>query len=201
MATMAITADQVKKLRDLTGAGMMECKGALTEANGDLEAATTLLRKRGLAQAAKKAGRSTSEGLVGHYIHMGGKIGVLVEVNCESDFVARTDKFQELTKEIAMHIAAASPVYVRREEVPAEVVEREKDIYRDQVKGKPAQVIEKIVEGKLNSYYQQFCLMEQASVRDPDVTIAQLVQDAIRILGENITISRFVRFKVGEQNA
>jgi elongation factor Ts len=197
---MAITADQVKKLRDATGAGMMECKAALTEANGDLDAAMTLLRKRGLATAAKKAGRATSEGLIGHYIHMGGKIGVLVEINCESDFVARTDKFQELTKEIAMHIAAASPTYVRREEVPAELVEREKEIYREQVKDKPAQVIEKIVEGKLNSYYQQFCLMEQASVRDPNVTIQQLVQDAIRILGENITVSRFVRMKVGEQN-
>jgi elongation factor Ts len=200
MAVMAITADQVKKLRDATGAGMMECKAALTEANGDFDAAMTLLRKRGLATAAKKAGRATSEGLIGHYIHMGGKIGVLVEINCESDFVARTDKFQELTKEIAMHIAAASPTYVRREDVPADVVAREKEIYRDQVKDKPAQVIEKIVEGKLNSYYQQFCLMEQASVRDPNVTIQQLVQDAIRILGENITVSRFVRMKVGEQN-
>jgi len=199
MATMAISADQVKKLRDATGAGMMECKSALTEANGDMEAATTLLRKRGLATAAKKAGRSTSEGLIGHYIHMGGKIGVLVEVNCESDFVARTDKFQELTRELAMHIAAANPTYVRREDVPADVVARERDIYKDQVKDKPAQVIDKIVEGKMNSYYQQFCLMEQASVRDPNVTITQLVQDAIRILGENMTISRFVRFKVGEQ--
>ena len=198
MATMAITADLVKKLRDATGAGMMECKAALTEANGDLEAATTLLRKRGLAAATKKAGRSTSEGLIGHYIHMGGKIGVLVEINCESDFVARTDKFQELTKEIAMHIAAANPTYVRREDVPADVIAREKDIYREQVKDKPAQVVDKIVDGKLNSYYQQFCLLEQASVRDPNVTIQQLVQDAIRILGENITISRFTRMKVGE---
>jgi len=201
MATMAITADLVKKLRDATGAGMMECKGALTEANGDLEAATTLLRKRGLAAASKKAGRSTSEGLIGHYIHMGGKIGVLVEINCESDFVARTDKFQELTKEIAMHIAAANPTYVRREDVPADVIAREKDIYKDQVKDKPANVIDKIVDGKLNSYYQQFCLLEQASVRDPNVTIQQLVQDAIRILGENITVTRFVRMKVGEQTA
>src|SRR6185369_9376051 len=201
MAVMDITAAMVKKLRDATGAGMMECKAALSEANGDLEAAITLLRKRGLASAAKKAGRATSEGLIGHYIHMGGKIGVLVEINCESDFVARTDKFQELTKEIAMHIAAASPTYVRREEVPADIVDREKDIYRDQVKDKPAHVIDKIVEGKLNSFYQQFCLMEQASVRDADVTISQLVQDAIRILGENITVARFVRMKVGEQNA
>ena len=164
---MEITAAMVKKLRDATGAGMMECKAALTEANGDLEAATTLLRKRGLAQAAKKAGRSTSEGLIGHYIHMGGKIGVLVEVNCESDFVARTDDFQELAKEIAMHIAAANPTYVRREDVPADVLAREREIYREQVKDKPAQVIDKIVEGKLNSFYEQVCLLDQASVRDP----------------------------------
>jgi elongation factor Ts len=198
MATTTISAAEVKKLRDATGAGMMECKAALTEANGDLEAATTLLRKRGLAAATKKAGRSTSEGLIGHYIHMGGKIGVLVEVNCESDFVARTDRFQELTKEIAMHIAAANPTYVRREEVPADVIAREKEIYREQVKDKPAQVIDKIVDGKLNSYYQQFCLLEQPSVRDPNVSIQQLIQDAIRILGENITISRFTRMKVGE---
>jgi elongation factor Ts len=166
-----------------------------------MEAATTLLRKRGLATAAKKAGRSTSEGLIGHYIHMGGKIGVLVEVNCESDFVARTDKFQELTKELAMHIAAANPTWVRREDVPADVVARERDIYKDQVKDKPAQVIDKILDGKMNSFYQQFCLLEQPSVRDPNVTITQLVQDAIRILGENITITRFVRFKVGEHSA
>lgn len=199
MAVMEISAAMVKKLRDATGAGMMECKAALTEANGDTEAATTLLRKRGLAQAAKKAGRSTSEGLIGHYIHMGGKIGVLVEVNCESDFVARTDKFQELTKEVAMHIAAANPTWVRREDVPADVVAREQEIYREQVKGKPAQVIDKIVDGKLASFYQQFCLLEQASIRDPNTTIAQLVQDAIRLLGENITITRFVRMKVGEQ--
>jgi elongation factor Ts len=198
MATTAITAAAVKKLRDATGAGMMECKGALTEANGDLEAATTLLRKRGLAQAAKKAGRSTSEGLIGHYIHMGGKIGVLVEINCESDFVARTDKFQELTKAIAMHIAAANPTYLRREDVPGEILAREREIYQDQAKDKPAQVIDKIVDGQLTSFYQQFCLMEQPSVRDPNTTIAQLVQDAIRLLGENITVTRFVRMKVGE---
>src|SRR3954471_4227088 len=201
MAVMDITAAMVKKLRDATGAGMMEGKGALTEANGDLEAATTLLRKRGLAAAAEKAGRSTPEGQLDHSIHMGGKIGVLMEINCESDFVARTDKFQELTKEIAMHIAAANPTYVRREDVPADVIAREKDIYKDQVKAKPANVIDKIVDGKLNSYYQQFCLLEQASVRDPNVTIQQLVQDAIRILGENITVTRFVRMKVGEQTA
>ena len=198
MATMAITADLVKKLRDQTGAGMMECKAALTEANGDLEAANTILRKRGLAQATKKAGRSTNEGLIGSYIHMGGKIGVLVEVNCESDFVARTEDFQALAREIAMHVAAASPQYVRREDVPADLLEREKAIYRDQVKDKPAQVVDKIVEGKVNSFYEQICLLEQRSIRDPKMTIGQLVQAAVARMGENISVARFVRFKLGE---
>jgi elongation factor Ts len=193
----------VKKLRDITGAGMMECKAALTEAKGDVEAATTLLRKRGLAQAAKKAGRSTSEGIIGHYIHMGGKIGVLVEVNCESDFVARTDDFQNLVKEIAMHIAAANPTYVRREDVPAEVVEREREIYRAQMadQKKPADVINKIIDGKLNSFYEQFVLLDQASIRDPKTTVGALVTAAVAKLGENISIARFVRMKVGEQSA
>ena len=197
---MEITAAQVKKLRDLTGAGMMECKAALTEAQGDIEAATTILRKRGLAQATKKAGRSTNEGTIGHYIHMGGKIGVLVEVNCESDFVARTDDFQGLVREIAMHIAAASPQYVRREDVPADLLERERGIYRAQMEGqnKPQQVIDKIVEGKLNSFYEQVCLLEQPSVRDPKVTIGQMVTAAIAKMGENIAVPRFVRFKLGE---
>jgi elongation factor Ts len=195
---MEITAAMVKTLRDATGAGMMECKAALREANGDMEAAMTLLRKRGLAQAAKKAGRSTSEGLIGHYIHMGGKLGVLVEVNCESDFVARTDDFQALAKELAMHIAAANPTYVRRDEVPADVLAREREIYREQVKDKPAQVVDKIVEGKLESYYEQFCLMDQFSIRDPKTRIRDVVQAAIAKLGENITISRFVRMKLGE---
>ena len=200
MATVAISADQVKQLREKTGAGMMECKAALTEANGNMEEAITLLRKRGLAQAAKKSGRSTDQGLIGHYIHMGGKIGVLVEVNCESDFVARTDDFQALVKEIAMHIAAASPTYVRREDVPADVLEREKDVYRGQMasSGKPANVIDKIVEGKLNSFYEQACLLDQPSIRDPKVTIGQMVTAAIAKLGENISVARFARFKVGE---
>jgi elongation factor Ts len=200
---MEITAAMVKKLRDITGAGMMECKAALTEAKGDVEAATTLLRKRGLAQAAKKAGRSTSEGIIGHYIHMGGKIGVLVEVNCESDFVARTDDFQNLVKEIAMHIAAANPTYVRREDVPAEVVEREREIYRAQMadQKKPADVINKIIDGKLNSFYEQFVLLDQASIRDPKTTVGALVTAAVAKLGENISIARFVRMKVGEQSA
>jgi len=197
---MEITATMVKSLRDATGAGMMECKAALTEAKGNMDEATTLLRKRGLAQAAKRAGRSTSEGLVGHYIHMGGKIGVLVEVNCESDFVARTEDFQSLVKELAMHIAAANPTYVSRDEVPAEVLVRERDIYREQVKDKPAQVIDKIVEGKVESFYEQFCLMDQVSIRDPKTRIREAVQAAIGKLGENITVSRFVRMKVGDGN-
>jgi elongation factor Ts len=195
-----ISAALVKQLRDATGAGMMECKAALTEAKGNLDEATTILRKRGLAQATKKAGRSTNEGLVGSYIHMGGKIGVLVEVNCESDFVARTDDFQNLAREIAMHIAAANPQYVRREDVPADLLERERGIYRGQMEGqkKPAAVIDKIVEGKLNSFYEEACLMDQPSIRDPKMTIGQIVQAAIAKMGENIAIPRFVRFKLGE---
>lgn len=195
-----ITAQLVKQLRDATGAGMMECKAALVEANGDLEAATTVLRKRGLAQAAKKSGRSTSEGVIGSYLHMGGRIGVLVEVNCESDFVARTEDFQNLVKEIGMHIAAAAPLYARREDVPAEVIEKEKAIYRAQMEnsGKPANVIEKIIDGKVNSYYEQFVLLDQPSIRDPKVTIGQVVTAAIAKLGENVSIPRFARFKVGE---
>ena len=197
---MEITAAMVKKLRDATGAGMMECKAALAEANGNLDEATTILRKRGLAQATKKAGRSTNEGIIGSYIHMGGKIGVLVEVNCESDFVARTDDFQGLAREIAMHIAAANPQYVRREDVPADVLDRERAIYRGQMEGqnKPAAVIEKIVDGKLNSFYEQVCLLDQPSIRDPKVTIGEVVRAAVAKMGENVTIPRFVRFKLGE---
>ena len=195
-----ISAATVKQLRDATGAGMMECKAALIEANGDLQEATTILRKRGLAQATKKAGRSTNEGLIGSYVHTGGKIGVLGEVNCESDFVARTDDFQALAREIAMHVAAASPQYVRREDVPGDVMERERSIYRAQMEGqnKPPQVIEKIIEGKLGSFYEQVCLVDQPSIRDPKLTIGQVIQAAIAKLGENISVARFVRFKVGE---
>jgi elongation factor Ts len=197
---MEITAALVKKLRDATGAGMMECKAALTEAGGNLDDATTILRKRGLASATKKAGRSTNEGLIGHYIHMGGKIGVLVEVNCESDFVARTDDFQGLAREIAMHIAAANPQFVRREDVPADIIERERSIYRSQLEDqkKPAAVIDKIIEGKLGSFYEQVCLLDQPSIRDPKLTVGQLVQQAIAKMGENISVPRFVRFKLGE---
>jgi|SRR5688572_19348337 len=201
MAT-AISADQVKQLRDKTGAGMMECKAALAEANGNIDEAVTLLRKRGLAQAAKRAGRSTSQGTIGSYIHMGGRIGVLVEVNCESDFVARTDDFQSLVKEVAMHIAAADPKWVRRDDVPAEAVEKEKGIYRAQMEasGKPANVLDKIIEGKMGSFYSQFVLLDQPSIRDSAMTVAQLVAQTSAKTGENITIGRFVRFRVGEGN-
>ena len=195
-----IPASLVKTLRDRTGAGMMECKAALQEANGDLEEATTILRKRGLAQAARKAGRATSEGLIGSYIHQGGKIGVLVELNCESDFVARTDDFQTLLKELALQVAAANPQYVRREDIPADVLERERSIYRAQMEGsgKPPQVIEKIVEGKLGSFYEQVVLLDQPSIREAKQTVNQMLQAAIAKLGENIGVARFVRFRVGE---
>ena len=197
---MTISAIQVKELRDMTGTGFMECKAALIEAGGDLDKAITILRTRGQAKAAKRAGRTTAQGLVGHYIHQGGQVGVLVEIDCESDFVARTEDFQNLVKEVAMHIAAATPVCVRREEVPAGDVEREKGIFRAQLEGsnKPPHIIEKIVEGKLNSYYKQVVLLDQPSIRDPKTTIGQFVNAAIAKLGENITISRFARFKIGE---
>jgi elongation factor Ts len=200
---MAITAEQVKNLREKTGAGMMECKTALTEANGNLDDAITLLRKRGLAQAARRAGRSTQQGMVGSYIHLGGKIGVLVEVNCESDFVTRTEPFQQLVKDVAMHVAASDPRFVRRDEVPAALLEKEKAIYRAQFEGsgKPPQVIDKIVEGKLGTYYAQVCLLDQPFVRDPNMTVAQRVAEAVATIGENITVARFCRFKLGEAAA
>ena len=199
---MVITASQVKTLRDQTGAGFMECKTALTEAAGNLAQATTILRTRGLAQAAKRAGRATSQGLVGSYIHTGGQVGVLVEVNCESDFVARTDDFRTLLKEIAMHIAATDPRYIRREDVSAQDVEREKGIYRAQLEGsnKPAHVVDQIVEGKLASYYEQVVLLDQPSIRDSKITVGEMVAASIATLGENITVSRFARLKLGERN-
>jgi elongation factor Ts len=195
-----ISATLVKSLRDITGAGMMECKAALKEANGDLEEAKLILRKRGLAQAGKKSGRATREGMIGSYIHMGGKIGVLVELNCESDFVARTEDFQTLLREIALQVAAASPQYVRREDVPADILERERSVYRAQMEnsGKPPAVIEKIIEGKLGSFYEQVCLVDQPSIRDPKLTVGAMLQAVIAKLGENIGIARFVRFKLGE---
>jgi elongation factor Ts len=195
-----IPASLVKTLRDATGAGMMECKAALKAADGNLEEATLILRKRGLAQAAKKSGRSTSEGLIGSYIHMGGKIGVLLELNCESDFVARTDDFQTLMRELTLQVAAANPQYVRREAIPGDVIDRERSVYRGQMadSGKPPQVIDKIVEGKLGSYYEQVCLVDQPSIRDPKQTVGAMIQAAVAKLGENIGVARFVRFKVGE---
>jgi len=196
--TSPIPAELVKKLRDQTGAGMMECKAALTEAGGNLEDATVILRKRGLAQAAKKAGRAANEGQIGAYIHTGGKVGVLIELNCESDFVARTDDFQNLMKELALQVAAASPLYVRREDIPEAVIDRERGIARAQVEGKPANVIEKIVEGKLGAFYEQVCLVDQPSIRDPKTKVEQLIKAAIAKLGENIGVARFVRYRVGE---
>jgi elongation factor Ts len=198
---MDISAEMVRKLREETGAGMMDCKSALVECGGDLEKARDTLRKKGLAAAAKKAGRTVSEGMIGSYIHPGAKVGVLVEVNCETDFVARTPEFQALVKDVAMHIAASSPVYVTKEEVPPAVLEREKEIYKAQAaaQGKPANVVERIAEGKLKDYYSTFCLLEQSFVKDQAKTVGQLVQEKIALIKENIVIRRFARFKVGEE--
>jgi elongation factor Ts len=195
-----IPAQLVKELRDLTNAGFADCRAALVEANGDKEKAITILRKKGQAAAAKKAQREASEGLVGHYIHAGGKIGVLVELNCESDFVARTDAYQQLSHDIAMHIAALDPRYVRREEVTPEMLEKERDIYKAQAlaTGKPEAVVEKIVNGKMEKFYEENCLYEQHYIKDESVTIGEMIAQAIAKLGENISIRRFVRFKVGE---
>ncbi len=200
---MEINATLVKQLRDLTGAGMMECKKALTEANGNIEDAVVVLRKRGIAGAVKKAGRATNQGLIGHYIHAGGQIGVLVEINCESDFVARTDDFQDLAHDVAMHIAAADPRYLRREDVPADVIEKEKEIARDRARaeGKPEKVLEKIVEGRLLKFYEETCLLDQPFVKEATLTVDQLVKTKIAKLGENMSIARFARFKVGETAA
>ena len=196
---MTVTADMVKRLREQTGAGMMDCKKALSESNGDIDKAIEILRKRGLSAAEKKAGRKATEGLIGSYIHMD-KIGVLVEVNCETDFVARTDDFRQLVKDIAMHIAAANPAYLSREDVPQEIIEREKRIYREQIKDKPEHVIDKIVEGKLEKFYTETCLMEQIFVKDPEhkQKIKDIVTEMIAKLGENIVVRRFVRFQLGE---
>jgi len=194
-----ITSEMVRTLREKTGAGMMECKKALTESNGDFERAVSLLRQKGLASAEKKAGRVTSEGIIGSYIHMG-KIGTMVEINCETDFVARTEDFKELVKDISMHIAAANPSYISRDEVPQDVIEIEKEIYRVQIKDKPQHVIEKIVEGKLDKFYTDTCLVDQIFIKDPEQKkkIKDLISDNIARLGENIVIRRFVRFQLGE---
>ena len=198
-----IPAQLVKELRERTSAGFSDCRAALVEAGGDIEKAIAVLRKKGQAAAAKKAQREASEGLVGSYIHAGGKIGVIVEVNCESDFVARTEAFQHLCHEIAMHIAALDPRYVRREEVTQEMLDKEREIYRAQAKatGKPDAVIEKIVAGKMEKFYEENCLCEQHFIRDESVTINEMITQAIAKLGENISVRRFVRFKVGESSA
>jgi elongation factor Ts len=196
---MSISAEAVKDLREKTGAGLMDCKRALTESNGDAEKALDYLRQKGLASAAKKSSRAASQGLVSSYIHMD-KIGVMVEVNCETDFVARTDDFRGLVKDIAMHIAAASPAYVSREEVPGDVVQREKEIYKAQVTNKPPQVVEKILEGKLEKFYGDICLIEQVFIKDPEgkKKIKDLITEKIAKLGENIVVRRYARFQLGE---
>lgn len=197
-----IPAALVKQLRERTGAGFMECKKALTEANGNLEEAETVLRKRGIAVAQKKASREANEGLVGTYIHTGGKLGVLVEVNCESDFVARTDAFQQLVHDIAMHIAAADPRYIRKEDVREEDIAKEKDIQRGRAlqEGKPEKVVDKIVEGRMSKFYEEICLYEQPFVKDNSITVKELITNLIANVGENVIVSRMSRFKVGEAN-
>jgi elongation factor Ts len=199
-STANVSAAQVKELRERSGAPMMDCKNALTESKGDIEQALVWLRKKGVATAAKKAARITSEGSVASYIHAGGKIGVLVEVNCESDFVARTDDFKDLVKDIAMHIAASDPKFVRKEDVTPEAYEKEKDIYRAQAAatGKPAPVVEKIVDGKMAKFYEEVCLLDQPFVKEPGITIHQLIASKVGKLGENISVRRFARFKVGD---
>lgn len=196
---MTVTAEMVRDLREKTGAGLMDCKRALSEHGGDMEKALDALRQKGLATAAKKSGRSASEGLIGSYIHMD-RLGVMVEVNCETDFVARTDDFRELVKDIAMHIAAANPQYVSREEVAQSVLEREKEIYRAQVVGKPAQVVEKILEGKLEKFFSDTCLVDQVFIKDPEgkLKVKDIITQKIAKLGENIVVRRFARFQLGE---
>ena len=196
----AISATMVKQLREKTGAGMMDCKNALSECDGDMDKAVDFLRKKGLATAQKRAGRAMMEGIIQSYIHLGGKLGVLVEVNCETDFVARSEDFQEFAKNISMHIAASNPLGIQAEDVPEDVVNKEKEIYRAQAleMGKPENVIEKIVEGKLKKFFTDNCLMNQPYVKDPDKTISDLLTELIGKIGENITIKRFVRFQIGE---
>ena len=198
--TVNIDAKMVKELRDKTGAPFGDCKNALVGSNGDIEQAIILLRKKGIAMAGKKASRSTNEGSVSSYIHAGGKIGVLLELNCESDFVARTDDFKELLHDISMHIAATDPKYIRREDVTAADFDREKDVYRSQAAatGKPAPVVEKIVEGKMAKFYEEVCLLDQPFVKEPGITITQLIASKVGKLGENIFVRRFARFKVGD---
>ena len=197
---MGITASEVKELREKTGAGMMDCKKVLTEANGDMEKAIELLREKGLAAAVKKSSRIAAEGVVDSYIHMGGKIGVLLEVNCETDFVAKTDDFKALVKDIAMQIAAANPKYLRKEDVDTEELEKEKEILRAQAlnEGKPEKIVDKMVEGRIQKYFKEVCLLEQPFVKDPDKSVQDLVTEKIAKIGENISVRRFVRYEMGE---
>ena len=197
---MEIKAELVKALRDRTGAGVMDCKKALQETAGDLDKAVDYLRRMGIASAAKREGRATKEGIIGAYIHPGGRLGVLVEVNCETDFVARTEEFQNLVRNLAMQIAAANPLAVDRESLPRELVEREREIYRAQAlnEGKPEKIIDRIVEGKLEKYYREVCLLEQPYIKDPDISVRELILEAMSKLGENITVRRFARFRLGE---
>ena len=199
MSTISVSA--VKELREMSGAGMMDCKKALTEASGDIEKAIDILRKTGIAKARKKSGRSAKEGIILPYIHPGAKLGVLIEINCETDFVANTDDFKNLSKDIAMHIAASAPISVTREEIPQRTLEREKEIYADQARqsGKPENIIEKMTEGRLNKFYQENVLLEQTFVKDPDKTVSDLITETVAKLGENILISRFSRFQLGEK--
>jgi elongation factor Ts len=198
-----ITAALVKELRDKTGAGMMECKRALMESNGNLDDAEVVLRKRGIASASKKAARATRQGVIGTYVHPGSQLGVMVEVNCESDFVARTDDFQQLVHDLAMQVAATDPQFIRREEVTSEVLEKEKDIARDRARqeGKPEKILDKIVEGRLAKFYEEVCLLEQPFIKDNTISVGQLIAAVIGKLGENITVARFVRMKVGDTAA
>ena len=200
MSTKGAALAQIKELRERTGAGVVDCQKALTESGGDVEKAIIYLREKGLAAAAKKAGRAAAQGVVGSYIHGGGKIGVLVEINCETDFVARTDEFQRLVKDIAMQVAAANPRYVRRDEVPDAEKDRERAIYRSQTEqsGKPAAVIDRIVEGKLEKFYSESCLLEQPFIREPSKSIEQLIKESVARTGENIVVRRFARFQIGE---
>lgn len=197
---MAVNAQQIKELREKTGAGMLDCKNALAEADGDIEQALVVLRKKGLAQAQKKASRVAAEGMIGHYVHGGGTIGVLVELNCETDFAARSDDFRELATNLAMHICAQNPQWVQREDVPPEVVEREREIYRVQARssGKPDNIVDKIAEGKLDAFFKDRCLYEQQYVRDPSMSVGDLIQSLAAKIRENLKVRRFVRFQTGE---
>lgn len=200
---MSISAAMVKELRVKTGTGMMDCKKALTESNGDFEKAIEYLRKKGMSAAAKRSSKAAKEGVVASYIHMRGKIGVMVEVNCETDFVAKTDDFQALAKDIAMHVAASNPLYLKPEDVPEDVLEKEKDIYKDQAlaEGKPEKILDRIISGKLKKYYEDACLLEQKFVKDPDISVGTLVNNMIAKSGENIVVKRFARFQLGENES